>query len=300
MKIFLNFKSKKGFTLIELLVVIAIIGVLSGVVSAFLNGARDKGRIAAGMQFEANTYHSIGDQMIGEWKLDKDPGSSPKIAIDTSGFGNNGTVGSTVSWVPNGGYNGLGTYKFVGASGQQSGVFLPTNSPILNIGRAGSDFTISAWVKYTSNSNAGSGNYATVFWEEDNNGAQPGHVVQFTIASNKLVLNFYGQNNSGSNKISYNKWTQVAVTFKSATKQASFYVDGTLDSTITADISPNFNPTLRCARIGIRYCGEYNPGSDFDGMMNNVRVYSSAITAMEMQKLYAEGLKDHQDLALIK
>jgi prepilin-type N-terminal cleavage/methylation domain-containing protein len=47
-------KTNKGFTLIELLVVIAIIGILSSVVLASLNTARDKGANAAAKANLAN------------------------------------------------------------------------------------------------------------------------------------------------------------------------------------------------------------------------------------------------------
>jgi len=49
-------KNRAGFTLIELLVVIAIIGLLSSIVLASLNSAREKARVA---QTQAN-IHSIG------------------------------------------------------------------------------------------------------------------------------------------------------------------------------------------------------------------------------------------------
>jgi prepilin-type N-terminal cleavage/methylation domain-containing protein len=63
----ISLKNSKGFTLIELLVVIAIIGVLSSIVLASLSSARDKGNIAAGLDFEDHNYQTLGADEVANY-----------------------------------------------------------------------------------------------------------------------------------------------------------------------------------------------------------------------------------------
>jgi type IV pilus assembly protein PilA len=112
--------TKKGFTLIELLVVIAIIGILSSVVLASLNSARNKGADAAvkgnlnGIRTQAELYYDNNSSSYGtlafasasascatqaSGNLFADPTiKSAIVAAVASGNGNASCVASSTGW----------------------------------------------------------------------------------------------------------------------------------------------------------------------------------------------------------
>lgn len=134
--------------------------------------------------------------------------------------------------------------------------------------------TMSAWI----NPNASSDSRSPIF--------RGGGDVYFQHYSNDRIATYwYGWNDSGyhyssSGSVPTGEWSHVVVTWES-TGEIKFYVNGSLDNTITGVGSGGGEPASRDALIG-------REGSNrrFDGKIQDVRVYNRALTAEEVETLY--------------
>ncbi len=102
----MNHTSKRGFTLIELLVVIAIIGILSSVVLASLNSARQKSRDSRRiadlkqLQTALELYYDKNAAYPATLTLLQSGGFIPAIPVDPSGTNTNGTTAGAYAYTP--------------------------------------------------------------------------------------------------------------------------------------------------------------------------------------------------------
>lgn len=258
---FLKEKNNKGFTLIELLVVVAIVGVLSSIVLVSINSVRDKARLAAGKQADANILHGIGDQMIAEWKFDNT--STP--TLDTSGFNYNlTTAGSPINTT---GYNGNNA-QIVNSTSHYTFSGLPVNT------NTNEKTTVTFWM----------------YWNGTNNTMPFGFDSMYDLyfmdgyfGFNTFNSDTWGIYSSGLD----NRWVFVAAVFSNGdVTKSELYINGAKQNCVALRSAPN-NANAFVSSTGFVGAGPNN--YHFYEKIDDVRIYTSAITVAEIKKLYDEG-----------
>lgn len=268
-------KNNKGFTLIELLVVISIISLLSSVVLAALNGARAKSSIASGQEFSTTMYHSMGDTLAGYWNFNSD-------TKDYSGNGNDLTALNTTG-CPGGASLISSPVSYSGSGSELCGFGVSSTLKGLPTGTNG--ITAEAWVYPTA---MGSGDFdgVIVFGVHWNS--------VFLFALKNLMPAYYNQGSvyylpTTAKAVQLNKWSHIAITISG--NQFRAYINGNLTDTVTlpgSTIPIDYSSGNLC--IGSTDCS----GRNFPGYVDDVRVYSTVVTAQQIKDDYFTTIEKHR------
>ncbi len=267
--------TSKAFTLIELLVVIAIIGLLASIVLVSFRGQREKAELTKGLEFSAQLGRIMGANAVGWWDFEEGSGT---IAKDSSGHGNDGTI-SLATYTTDTPYSAAGISggsKYALSFDGDDLVTVPHRSSFVGL----NSITVSAWVKL---------NNTNVQRIVDKGWNGPGSFLLF-VENSKFtfgVINSRGGDyRAKANFIpKINTWYHLTGVFDG--NRVMIYVNGKLSAS-TPTSGSGFLTTTSNLTISTPGFGAFN------GLIDEVRIYSRALSSAEIQKLYAEGLPYHQ------
>jgi prepilin-type N-terminal cleavage/methylation domain-containing protein len=267
---------QKAFTLAEILVVIAVIGLLSSIIFAITSGTREQGKIAKGLYFSQHLHNSLGSYAVGTWNFDEGSGTT---ANDTSGWGSNGALVNSPVWrcaSTDTSYTPSSQGCSLEFNGENSYLSIPSSQVF-----AVENMTISAWIK----ANDFAQWRGLVYIYEDalsdyliirNNGT----TLQLLIEDDNLARVNLSPPSPGTGTWAHIVFVQDGTGWK-------YYENGTqetLSGTNSGYATDHL--TINSVRIGYgAWASQY-----FNGLIDEVRIYSTALTSAQIASRYYAGL----------
>lgn len=259
--------SFNAFTLIELLVVIAIIALLASIVLVSLKGARERAQTAKTMQWARSVFTQLGGDAVLVYNF------NDCQATDLSSYGNNGILQGGVSCVD--GIPGF-TGKALRFDGNNDYVSVPISTSL----QPRSELTLEAWIRPDPSY---IGDIIIL--------GQGAYYLTYTT-NGSIRCYWYGKNpagyhSSGDGVVAAGNWHHILAVWD--TSKVRIYVNA-VEKFSTAYTGVG-NSAVNQVWFGAEWNGSVR---QFNGTIDEVRIYSRALTAMEIQEHYTEGLEKHQ------
>jgi glucose/arabinose dehydrogenase/predicted phage tail protein len=195
--------------------------------------------------------------LVGAWPFGEGAGAT---TADVSGNGNRGTI-DRATWTPHGRHGSA-----LGFNGENSTVRVPASASL----DLSSAMTMSAWIQPTASQSS----WRSIVQKEADayflHGSSDGPLRPAGGGTVGGDVNYV----SGPTAIPVNTWTHVALSYDGATLR--LYVNGTQVATRAAGgpIQATTNPL---------WIGSNTYGEDFQGLIDEVRIYNRALTQAEIQ-----------------